>query len=688
MHIRHASSPSKRPGAKHPREGQHKGSRPEWAVETRNLSFHWSVDTDSGLQLVGIRTPGLEGVSIPTPVIGVSGDTEPTLHVMQPHYRSDADGDAILSGVLEPSGISWTSRWMPYPDESVIHATFRVSNETEDAIDIGALTSLRFTIPADREATAFSVLSGGRWDEPMPPRGYRLQTFDTHTINRHWFGSADDGRSSGEFIPWFALHTPEGGLFAGLVWSGRWRLNVTRTAQGLMIDFGLADFVSRLAPGESVELPELIVAGFAGSLDAGANGWKRWLRTHWAPPLPSDWPWVQYNHWYAYYGDIDADRLFAEAQLAAEVGAEVFVIDDGWFRGRRADSYFLGWGDWVEDRTKFPEGIKHFSHRIHDSGMKFGIWMEPERIDHTGALANDRPGWIATRDGMPIFRHGRDGEEGVHLCLGSSAVQEWMIAEVVRVVHDYGVDWLKWDYNMGYGLGCNDPNHGHQAGDGHYAHTQGIYRVLAAIREACPNLVIENCASGGHRIDLGMLRHTHTSWVSDYTHRAASCRQHSQGAGLFLPQEHVNTWVLERRNRFEFLSRMGGAFGFSSHLGRWSPNELAGLADAIAVYREIRPTLYGDRFLLTGPWHQNWEVWQFLHPEGDRAALLIFRDGGAIHEITVALCSEPGKHWRLETGQSVTDRGYAAIASVTGNDLHVRLDDRQDALVVWLREDH
>ncbi|CAN0507848.1 unnamed protein product [Phaeothamnion confervicola] len=89
---------------------------------------------------------------------------------------------------------------------------------------------------------------------------------------------------------------------------------------------------------------------------------------------------------------------------------------------------------------------------------------------------------------------------------------------------------------MGYGLGCNDPTHGHQTGDGHYAHTYGLYRVLAAIREACPELVIENCSSGGHRIDLGMLRHSHTSWVSDYTHRAASCRHHSQGLDSSFPR--------------------------------------------------------------------------------------------------------------------------------------------------------
>ena len=654
-----------------------------WGLETPRLALRWEAREHDGLCLTALRTPGHEWVSSATPVVGESKATDAQSRVTQ--ARAHEGGSAItIAGVLEPFGLSWESRWDAYGSHSVVHATIRITNETAEPVELGGLPSLRLTIPVQDDDTRLSVLAGGRWDESMPPRGYRLQTFDVATINRHWFGVADDGRSSGEYIPWFALHGARGGVFAGLVWSGRWRLNAERTALGLALDIGLTDFSCQLAPGASIDLPDLVLAGFEGSLDDGANGWKRWLREYWAPPQPADWPWVQYNHWYAYYGDIDETRLLEEALLAADAGAEVFVIDDGWFRGRQPDSYFLGWGDWVEDRTKFPAGIKHFSDRIHALGMKFGIWMEPERVDHTGALAREHPTWAASRDGVPIYRVGPRGREGLHLCLGNPEVQQWVIDEVVRVVHDYGVDWLKWDYNMGYGRGCNDPTHGHQAGDGHYAHTRGLYWALAAIRDACPELVIENCASGGHRLDLGMLRQSHTSWVSDYTHRAASCRQHSQGAGLFLPQEHVNTWVLERRNDYEFLSRMGGAFGFSSNLGHWSASERASLGKAVDMYRALRPYLSGDRYLLTGPWHQNWAVWQFFRPGRDDAALLIFRDGGEINEIAVTLTTMQGKHWRIDATRPTAIQDDAAEISMNGTELRARLDRTQDALVVWL----
>jgi alpha-galactosidase len=210
-----------------------------------------------------------------------------------------------------------------------------------------------------------------------------------------------------------------------------------------------------------------------------------------------------------------------------------------------------------------------------------------------------------------------------------------MAGDMIRVVRDYGVDWLKWDYNIGYGLGCDASNHGHQSTDGHHAHTLGLYSVLEDLRESCPDLLIENCASGGHRVDLGTLRHTHTNWVSDYTHRAANCRQHAQGAGLFLPLSHLNTWALDERDATEFRSRMGGAFGISSFIGSWSLDERAQFRQAVEEYKRLRPLLYGDRFLLTGPLHQDWDIWQFLHPSGNELAILSFHEAGEIAEVRV-----------------------------------------------------
>lgn len=475
----------------------------------------------------------------------------------------------------------------------------------------------------------------------------------------------------------------DGGLLAALVWSGRWRLDVARKEETSHFSFGIADFSHQLEPGERLALPSVVIAGYAGDLDDGANAWRNWIVEHWMPPVPENWPWIQYNHWYAYYGDIDAARLLDEARLAAIAGCEVFVIDDGWFRGRRPDSYYAGWGDWVEDRSKFQDGIRAFGEQVRALGMRFGLWVEPERADDSGDLVTHHPEWVATRQGVPIIRSGPDGNEGVHLCLGNPEVRRWMTDDMIRLVREYGVDWLKWDYNIGYGLGCNRDDHGHQATDGHYAHTHGLYQVLEDLRMACPDLVIENCASGGHRVDLGTLRHTHTNWVSDYTHRAASCRQHAQGAGLFLPLAHVNTWTLEDRDITGFRSRMGGAFGVSSFMGDWSDHELKTFERAVSEYRHLRPFLAGNRFLLTGPWHGDWDIWQFVHPSRDDFVILAFHEHSPVLKVRVT-----PRIPSLERGYSVKSSDGSSFESsgtnLASQGISIRLPAARSSELIWV----
>ncbi len=655
----------------------------KWSIETDALALTWEEGSAGDVRLSSLRAAGREWLSEPVSFLGLAGEPEAAFELRD--VSGQIDGETLrLRGRIEPGGLILETSWTVHADASIVVAEFEVINETGEEIDLGSLSSLQWLTSRYGDGT-FSVLAGGRWDESMPPRGYRLQTFDLATINRHWFGAAADGRSSGEYVPWFALTNPAGGgLLAGLVWSGRWRLDARRIGESVALTFGISEFGHRLRPGARISLPGIVLSGFAGDLDDGANTWREWLRTAWIPATPENWPWVQYNHWYAYYGDIDEVRLFAEARYAATSGCEVFVIDDGWFEGRRPDSYVAGWGNWREDRARFPSGLQAFGDRLRAIGMKFGLWVEPERADENGELVLNHPEWVATRDGEPIYRHGSSGLQGVHLCLGNAEVQQWMADDLIRVVRGYGVDWMKWDYNMGYGLGCNAPHHNHQTSDGHHAHTIGLYRVLAELRAACPDLVIENCASGGHRVDLGILRQTHTSWLSDYTHRAASCRQHVQGAGLFLPLAHLNSCVLAKRNTFEFRSRMAGAFGVSDFMGEWSDGERGTLALAIGEYKRLRPFLTGQRFLLTGPLHQNWEIWQFVHPTEEAMALLAFRDGGVIDEVHICLRNIDAD--RLYDMQFENDRTSCQIDGTTleATGMRLSLPQRQSSALIWI----
>ncbi len=626
---------------------------------------------DGALALAGLTVAGQDW-SPPTPSGLLALDTTPgqPLAGGQVHLdQTPATVTLTLTGRLPDQPLQATLIWQAYPETGALTVETRLTALAPTTIQNPQALWLALQPPA---GTRLATLRGGAYDDRLPPSAYTLTLADLTgpgSRPRRTIAVGPDGRASTDYLPWAVLLGPTGGLLTMLAWSGRWHLTTQTTPAGTTLTTGPTDLTVHLAPGQTLTLPTVLLLGFAGDLDDAGFALHTWQERHWCPPTPPDWPWVQYNHWYAYHGDIDAQRLWAEAEIAATVGCEVFVIDDGWFRGRRPDSYVQGWGDWVEDRTKFPEGLRAFGQALRQRGLRFGLWVEPERVDPNGPLARAHPDWLARRQGQVISRQW-GGETGAHLCLGVPAVQEWMAETLIRLVRDYGLDWLKWDYNMGYGPGCDHPDHGHQAGDGAYAHTLGLYRVLDALRQACPDLVIENCASAGHRVDLGLLRYTHTQWLSDYTHRPASCRHHAQGAWYALPTAYLNTWLLETPDPAASRSRMGGAFGVSARLSAWTPEQRAALARAIAEYKRLRPLLRGRRFVLGSLWHSGWDLWQFHDPLTDRGALLAFRAAAALPGVQVRLRGlRPDRPYRLEpadggpvhetTGQTAMTEGIS-----------------------------
>ncbi len=610
----------------------------EYTIESSPLEIRLRQTGEGLVTLASLRQSGREWIrpAGPAPAALALGSMSAALRPTTSQLFRGDNGELglRLQGRLGDTPLIGTVTWRAYPSGGVVRVDAVLRNE--GSVPWRVVDPPSLWLPLAPPAPARLVtLRGGAFHEDLPPRGYALEITDLGTRARRW-EVGPDGRSSAAFLPWFALLDSAGGLTGALLWSGRWHLQLGPADGHSTLTMGLSDLEHELAPGREFSIPAALIGAFVGDLDAAGARLHEWEERYLCPPVPADWPWVQYNHWYAYLGDIDAERLWREARVAAEVGCEVFVIDGGWFAGGRPDSYVAGWGNWVEDRAKFPDGLRAFGERLRELGLRFGLWVEPERVDSRGAVAGSHPNWLAVRDGQVITRTW-GGELDAHLCLGVPEVQEWMAQTIIRVVQEYGVDWLKWDYNVGYGVGCDRPDHGHQRGDGAYAYTLGLYRVLEAIRAACPGLVIENCASGGNRVDLGILQYTHTQWLSDYTHRAASCRQHAQGAWYALPPFFLNTWVLDQVNPLELRSRMGGAFGVSARLSEWSAEQRQALARAIAEYKQIRPLVRQRRYVLGSLWHAGWDIWQFADPTSGESAILAFRDGSAVTDVRVPL---------------------------------------------------
>jgi alpha-galactosidase len=464
-------------------------------------------------------------------------------------------------------------------------------------------------------------------------------------------------RSTWYESPWAALTGHDSyGIVTMLEYGGRWAFDVTGGAAA----FAPVGIVPAVAAGETWVSPAVWVGVFRGDLDEAAAVTHRFMRETVIPATADDFPWVQYNTWFSYYCDLDEAKLLAEADIAAELGIEVFYVDAGWWVGnpRRRDRFSSGLGNWRENTEKFPHGLKWFADQIRAKGMHFGIWVEPERVDmrtvHTGSWRSD---WIASDQGRYIRCEWPSDTDTAWLCYGHEATQEWAAAWISDLAQSLGVRWLKWDSNY-WGV-CTNPEHTHGAGDGEAAQIEGVYKVMDALRERFPDLVIENCAGGATRMDYAIARHTHCAWMNDASEPHYRTRFHTAGATYIYPPEMLNAWITESEhenvNRQELpddvwraviRSRMIGAMGFSNQLVTWSERMKQIAREEIAFYKhEIRAWLKSSRVYHLVPQPEIpsaelltpdvWEALQVAAGDGSASVIFGFRNVSPVDAIEV-----------------------------------------------------
>ncbi|MEN4013887.1 MAG: alpha-galactosidase [Bellilinea sp.] len=388
-----------------------------------------------------------------------------------------------------------------YEDEALLEAGLVVTNRADKPQRIERIDSLALNL-APLAAELFSFT--GNWGSEFEPQHRRLQG--------EIVLESRSGRSSKGNHPWFALTAEPGAvLSAAIAWSGNWVMRFQPLPEGgVCLSGGIHDweFSKTLQPGESVEgAPFILVVG--EDLNAVSQQYARVGRRYWYPysPFAAGLP-VEWNHWWPYEdAEINQQVFLANVERAAEMGFEVCTLDAGWFGPSDASTFWEHYrGDWaLVNRQRFPDGPRTLADAAHARGMKFGMWCEIEALGERAQLAQDRPDFVARRDGKPLGC----------VCFGNPQVQEWAHGILKRLVEEYGCDWIKVDFNLDPGAGCNREDHGHQRGDGLYEHYRGYYRTLERLRREYPALVLENCSSGGLRIDLGMLRQTHITFLSD-----------------------------------------------------------------------------------------------------------------------------------------------------------------------------
>jgi alpha-galactosidase len=459
------------------------------------------------------------------------------------------------------------------------------------------------------------------------------------------------GTPGASAYPWFAIDTadtpgtnPYGEVYFGTIaWSGNWILRATTNIMGeTAITGGLheADFAWQLKGGATFTTPDF-VAGFAiDGLNGARRRLHRHIRNHILPRPQRDEPRpVLYNSWEATLFDVTEEGQIRLAELAAKLGVELFVVDDGWFPGRTRD--LAGLGDWRVDPVKFPRGLLPLVRRVQELGMQFGLWVEPEMVNPDSDLYRSHPDWVYHFPNRP--RH--ESRHQLVLNMARSDVQEYLLEALDQLVRENEINFLKWDMNRP----ISEPGwpeyqiQGGEARELWVRHVEGIYTILDGLRARHPHLSIESCSSGGGRADLAILRRTDQIWASDNTHPDARLLI-QEGTALVLPGRVMGAWVTDapkerQRNEiplsFRFHVSMMGMLGIGGHLQRWSEEDMDEAVRWIAVYKSIRPLVQdGDQYWLLQPskYEGTQAAAEFVSADAREAAIFVFRRANVFHE--------------------------------------------------------
>ncbi len=470
-------------------------------------------------------------------------------------------------------------------DSGLLRLQGVLRNDGAEPYSVGVL---RLVLPVPSRAVELFDFSGRHTMERIPQR----QPFGIGVHSREsrlgrpgldsayllMAGTAGFGHQHGEV---WGIH---------LGWSGNHNMYAERLHNGARV-LGSAELLERdeviLAEGQTYRTP-WTYASYGEGLDQLAGRFHQYLRgrsIHPVSPRP-----VLLNTWEAVYFQQNLGKLRALADKAAAIGVERFVLDDGWFAGRRDDTSSLG--DWYVSDAVWPDGLAPLVDHVRSLGLQFGLWVEPEMINLDSELARTHPEWIFSAGG----RVGLASRNQHVLDLGHEGAYEHVLNSLNRLLDTYDISYLKWDHNRN----LNDAGHTPHGTPGVHDHTLAVYRLLDELRAAHPGLEIETCAGGGGRIDLGILERTDRVWASDCID-ALERQQIQRYSQVLLPPELIGTHIGSpqahttlRRHDLAFRAMTGiwGHFGIEWDLTEITDGELAALADWVALHKRNRDLLH------------------------------------------------------------------------------------------------
>ncbi len=394
--------------------------------------------------------------------------------------------------------------------------------------------------------------------------------------------------------------------FAEVAWSGNWQIDAeVNRLERTQITGGINfwDTAWQLLPGASFKTPKIIFGVAIDGTNGASRRMHRYTLDHVLPQRAArQASKVLYNSWYATEFDVNEADQVSLAEIAKRIGVELFVIDDGWFKGRVDDR--AGLGDWTVDPKKFPTGLKSLIQRIQAMGMDFGIWVEPEMVNRNSDLFRAHPDWVLhTPNRTP-----HEGRNQLVLNLAREDVKQYTLNWLDRLLSENDISFVKWDMNRSVSEAGWPGVPPERQRELRIRYVNNLYDILRRLRERHPDVVFESCSSGGGRVDLGILQLTDQFWTSDNTD-ATDRLLIQYGASFAFPAKTMVNWVTDNQwhgnqapLKFRFHVAMAGNLGIGNDLHRWTEKDIALAKEMIGLYKALRHVIqFGDQYRLASP---------------------------------------------------------------------------------------
>lgn len=586
----------------------------------------------------------------------------------------------------EVTGLVLSLNYTIFAEGGIIARNAKFENSGKETVTLTNAASLSLDLPdSDYEWLQFS----GSWARERHLKTRKLEQGIQSIGSRR-------GHSSSQQNPFIILkrpHTDENmgeAIGFSLVYSGNFLMqaevdtyDTTRIYAGIHPD----GFGWTLKTGESFQTPEAVMAYSSEGLNHLSQTFHTLYQTRLARGFWRDRPRpILLNNWEATYFDFDEKRLLAIASQAKELGVELFVLDDGWFGKRNND--LAGLGDWYVNTAKLESGISGLSDKIHQMGLMFGLWIEPEMVNKDSDLYRAHPDWIlaAPNREASVSRHQHV------LDFSRKEVVDAIYEMLVNVLDNAQIDYIKWDMNRSITECYSNGYPASQQGEIFHRYILGVYELYERLIARFPKILFESCASGGARFDPGMLYYAPQAWTSDDTDAAERLKIQYGTTFCYPPSSmgcHVSAVPNHQLNRVTPLSTRGnaaffGAFGYELDLNLLSEDEKQQVREQIDFVKQYREILqYGTFYRLQSPFEDNVCAWMAVSRDKKTAIMAWFKVLNTINapfarirldgldKDTPYLCNQDG---RIHYGDELMYLGQITTDSTSGEHSMEQMD--------------